>query len=907
MIGAMIGQLGFVTPWILGALIFLPALWWLLKVTPPGPKRVVFPALRLLRDILKREETPARTPIWLLLLRMVLAAAVIVALAGPVLNPFAQLGGRGPVILVLDNGWAAAQDWETRQRQMTEIAAEAEREGRDMYFLATAPPPSGEPMQVSTRMRAIELGRMAGAVTPVSWPSDRAAAAAALEDFHKTLSEEAYVIYLSDSLGSADDARLFRTLQSFGAAALYTDVSSFPQIIQAPRVEGDELVVPVFRPYKAGPGHAVLRALGEEGRLIDRVELAFEPGQDKAEARIRAPAEIRRDIARLALENQPSAGGSWLFDERWRDRPVGLVGGQGDATRQPLLTELYYLTRALSPFTTVKEGGIEEMLEAGVSVIVLADIGTLTVPEIEGLSRFMENGGVVVRFAGPRLARAAGPDDPLTPVRVRAGERAMGGALSWSTPQHLAPMPAAGPLAGLDVPPDVTVSRQVLAEPTLDLEQKVWARLADDTPLVTGEQRGRGWLVLVHTTANAEWSNLALSGLFVDMMRRFTDLSMGLAGGDAAAGLDPLYALDGFGRLGGPPASAAPVPGLRFDETRIARDHPPGYYGREDSRRALNLSDHIPVPAPLRELPRGMAKASYGPSGEISLKPHFLTLAYLLGLIDILIGLKLRGLLRIRRRAAAAAALLLLLLPRPALAYSDSELLDIANGNYLAYVETGDPEQDRISRLGLLGLKRILDDRTAVEVTGAMGVDIERDELAFFPMLYWPVTPSQPDLSDSAVAKLNTYMRRGGTLIFDTRDALYGEAGGPERDRLIEITRRLDLPPVEVAPGDHVMGRAFYLLSDYPGRYDGAPLWVASSEEEGLNDGVSPVIVTSGDLAGAWAVDDNGRGLFACVPGGERQREMAYRVGVNLVMYALTGNYKSDQVHLPFILERLGQ
>ena len=75
---------------------------------------------------------------------------------------------------------------------------------------------------------------------------------------------------------------------------------------------------------------------------------------------------------------------------------------------------------------------------------------------------------------------------------------------------------------------------------------------------------------------------------------------------------------------------------------------------------------------------------------------------------------------------------------------------------------------------------------------------------------------------------------------------------------------------------------------------------------ERVNDGVSPVVIGSHDWAAAWAVDDRGRPLFATVPGGEEQREHAYRFGVNLVMYALAGNYKADQVHVPLIMRRLG-
>ena len=120
------------------------------------------------------------------------------------------------------------------------------------------------------------------------------------------------------------------------------------------------------------------------------------------------------------------------------------------------------------------------------------------------------------------------------------------------------------------------------------------------------------------------------------------------------------------------------------------------------------------------------------------------------------------------------------------------------------------------------------------------------------------------------------------------------------------LTQGIEIPPLTPVPPDHVLTKSFYLMQDFPGRYAGAALWVGATEGR-VNDGVASIMVGSNDYAGAWAISDEGRPLFPVVPGGERQREMSYRAGVNLVMYALTGNYKADQVHVPFILERLGQ
>jgi hypothetical protein len=191
-----------------------------------------------------------------------------------------------------------------------------------------------------------------------------------------------------------------------------------------------------------------------------------------------------------------------------------------------------------------------------------------------------------------------------------------------------------------------------------------------------------------------------------------------------------------------------------------------------------------------------------------------------------------------------------------------------------------------------------------------MAVDLERDPVVFFPLLYWRITPGQRPLSFAASDKLNSYMAHGGLVVFDTGDE--GQPGaGPdtaELNRLRVLVQGLVLPPLEPLALDHVLNRSFYLLKEVSGRWDGATVWVEQGNGgANANDGVSPLLLGGNDWVGAWAVDERGRPLHAVSPGGERQREMAYRFGINLVMYALTGNYKADQVHLPAILERLGR
>ena len=340
-----------------------------------------------------------------------------------------------------------------------------------------------------------------------------------------------------------------------------------------------------------------MRGLDQKGSPIGEARFAFAPGNRETEASFDLPVELRNDIARLEISGEHSAGAVQLLDKRWRRRAVGVVCGSSSDIAQPLLASTFYLTRALAPFADVRQGdrgapqqAISQFLDQKLPMIVLADIGTLS-PEIrERLNAWIERGGVLVRFAGPRLAQA---DDDLVPVKLRRGGRSLGGSLTWEKPQHLAAFSPDGPFAGLAVPKDITVNRQVLAEPDAILPTKSWASLEDGTPLVTGERRGKGLVALFHVSADMRWSDLPMSGSFVEMLRRIVDTS-GYASSPAPGATSeantetvaPLRTLDGFGAFGPPPSTAKPIAADFRD--RATPDHPPGFYGPADGPLAVN-------------------------------------------------------------------------------------------------------------------------------------------------------------------------------------------------------------------------------------------------------------------------------------------------------------------------------
>jgi hypothetical protein len=923
-------------PLALLGLLALPAIWWLIRATPPPPRDVAFPALLLLRRLARRQEDTARAPLWLLILRLCAAGLVIFGLAQPTLLPHAttpSTGGSGPLVIVVDDGWASIATWRARIAAAQSLAAAAAREGRTIALLRSARGPDGALPEPVVARDGAQIARTLAQWRPEPWGPDRAALAQSLDALRQHLTGTARIVVLSDGIASADDAPLRTALSTLGTVSdMRWDVCDTATIGAR---TGATLNAEIHTPGGCPARAVTVRARGETGATLGVFPATIAAGAQTTTVALNLPALLRNRTASLTLDGANGPAGVRLLDAGDRRHPVGLIASRGSDT--PLVGALFFLNRALAPIADVHEGDAAQLVASPLSVLVATD-GTLANPHVRDVvARWVQNGGELIRFAGPEIAQpqtqepgaetaTPAPDlaQSLLPVPLM-GMRQIGGAMSWGHPQHLNPFPDDSPFTALPIPGEVTVSRQVLAQPGADLDRHVWARLADGTPLVTASPLGHGEIVLFHVTPGADWSNLPLSGLFPDMLQRLIDRSAGQRDGVATGDLAPALTLDSDGLLGPAPQSARSIAADAFRTTSVSALHPAGLYGPQSGRRALNLGDAPGAGGASGAIDRepllGTAISPAGAAPERPFGPWLALLGVLLLLADLLASLRLRGLLG---RLAAAALVIGLSgqahaqyadpppapppAPAPAPAPLPANVPRAAVETHLGYVLSGDSAVDDISREGLRGLSNYVNARTSAQLGAPDGVTPGHDNLSYYPMLYWPITPNSTT-NPHKIDALNAYMAHGGIILIDTQGAgsELDDAGqsAATQAALRRVTDGLDIPALAKLTSKHVLAHTFYLLRDFPGRLAGQPVWVAQSGDES-NDDVSPVIIGSADWAHAWAVDSSGGTPYAVIPGGDDQRTLAYRFGVNVVLYALTGNYKADQVHIPAILKRLG-
>lgn len=618
----MLGPLGFTAPWVLSALLLLPMLWFLLRAMPPSPRLLRFPAVGLLLGLRDRSPQAARTPWWLLVLRMLAVAAAITAFAGPVWRPVLATGASGPLVLVVDAGWAAAPGWQEKVARGLRALDEAQTGARPVALVLA----DGQDEGVTFATGA-ELADRLRAARPQPWET-RYPDPKALADAPAGLSS----LWLSDGLEHPGREDFLKSLRELGPVRVVTPMQAAVSLALA---DGDE---PGLILRHEG-GEWAVRAMGPDPQGTERELARLTPGDSEtgggiitAQVPIALQPELRNRITRFEVEGGASAGAVVLADDRVKRRKVGLVGSGADqAEGQQLLSPLHYIRRALVPVADLVEGGLSDVIRAAPDVIVLADV-----PEAgfePALLDWVNEGGLLIRFAGPRMAASESlSQEPLLPVRLRAGGRDIGGALSWGDPRGLAPFDENGPFGGLVAPDEVTIRAQLMAEPGPELAAREIARLSDNTPLVTRDVVGQGQVVLFHVTANAEWSSLPLSGLFVEMLTRLMQSArseIAVADGTTAEQpfWQPVLVLDGFGRASGP-GEMGPVAARDFAEGPKP-GVPAGLY--QAGERSVALAAGGPMQK--AEWPGAVIETATGRTG-VSLRGWLLALAALVLALD---------------------------------------------------------------------------------------------------------------------------------------------------------------------------------------------------------------------------------------------------------------------------------
>ena len=909
--------LSFLTPIALLGLLLLPLLYWLLRVRPPQPNSVVFPPLQLLKRLKSHDQEARTSPLWLLILRLVLFTLLVLVAAQPFLGKKQAFLNGTPPLIALDDTWAAAHDWDTRLQTAKLLLEDAVSQNLTVRLMTTASPRLDPALRLNANQA---LERLSG-LKPVAQARDVEASITRLNNAGLE-PNQVQVFWLSDGLQDApqneNNLKLASSLTAVSVAPM--TVFSAPQAdlpISIAAVNARSGGIDLQLSSLSLPRPVTFDLKNEAEEVLISSEFDFT--SDNSQHALSLPANLLAQVSSIELRGQRHAGAKWLLAGNDKRYSVAVISGSGEKS-QPLLTPSHYLTSAFSTdidliplSSTDVESAVLDALARSAESLILNGTGPLPASLKQPLLDFIDKGGVLIRFADKALANE---DDGLLPASPHANLRLFGGQLSWGDLPTIDSYAQNAPLQAVNVDKQVRFRAQLLLQTPEQGRVDVLASLSDGTPFVSLKRQGDGALVFVHVDADPVWSNMMSSPSFAQIIPALARLSSFKAD---ASNLDtslraPFKLMDGFGTL------------QSINDTALAVDFSqalpfnarPGLYG-SNGATALNLLQIHTNLAPQRfdQDATRISQRGYPNQTGRDLMPLLLLIASALFLADCLASLVLSGRLNWLRfknitPLVLAISMSALLLPPPH-AQAQTEPWQAALSPRLGYILTEDAQIDDISRAGMEGLSSILSARTSLELDEPVGLRLDGDELGFFPFVYWAVAPNQIRLNDQERRNLNRFLSSGGTILIDTRDeaAMFG-ASDFNAGQLRALLEGVNVPALAPVADNHVLTRSFYLIESFPGRFGDTTLWAESiiDTEDRLTrtgDGVSSVMVTNGDLAGAWALDQFGRPLLPVTPNGELQREYAYRAGVNMVLYAFTGNYKADQVHIPVIMERLGQ
>ena len=404
--------LGFAQPLVLLGLLSLPVLWWLLRLIPPQPRRVAFPPTRLLFDITPKEETPQRTPWWLTLLRLTLAALVIIAAAGPLWNPpVATATAKAQLALLIDDGFPAAGTWDARMRTAEDLIARAEADNRGVALIPLSEPTRDISFETPAAAR-VRIKQM----KPKPHAVERADALPAIGRFLGA-TPDVELVWLTDGvdLGGGGEfvAALGRLVEQRPMTVVEGGIAGARALSSADNAAG-ALTVKVLRANGGATETGTVRALDLKGLPLGDAAFSFKDGERETEAELTLPVEIRNDIARLEIAAERSAGAVALLDKRWRRRSIGVITGSSSDTAQPLLASTYYLARALGPFADVRLAdrgspaqAVSQFIEQRLPMLILADVGNVAeaARSTHPLGRRRRRAGALCRTAARRGRR----------------------------------------------------------------------------------------------------------------------------------------------------------------------------------------------------------------------------------------------------------------------------------------------------------------------------------------------------------------------------------------------------------------------------------------------------------------------------------------------------------------------
>ncbi|MBN8646846.1 MAG: DUF4159 domain-containing protein [Caulobacterales bacterium] len=873
-------SLQFLSPIALFVLVALPIIYIVSRFVPKPPKSINFGAIFILKNIIAPRPIPKHAPLWLKILRLFLAGIFILACAMPILqNPNSAKIISKDILLVIDDDVANANEFNQIKNELKNfIDIESTKNNALKLVVQNCNSKTLNPINSPQNAK-----NYIDTIIPKPIICDKG-------NYIKTLGDirENYrVIYIANNVNQLNDAKFFEILNriSNGDLIIRRPNINFA-IIESANIEKNGLRLNII---SNGQFSKKITIFGENSKVL--ISNNIHNGGNFI--------EISQNILRMAqylkIEGQNNAAATYIIDA-FNRRPL-ILTPKANSSDQPLLSDANFINSAMEIIGDVKnyEGKID--FKAAPNAIIFGDVENFDDVETNALMQYLKNGGTIIRFLGPKSLSKEESPFFTAPINLVPHILSTGFAVENLS---IAPLPKNSIFSDIEFPQKINIGQSILLK-SANNDAKTLINLSDGAPLLSMREIGAGKLYMFHTSAAPIWSDIGLSNLQLAFLKRIilqtSAKAIPASTLEANVILRPRIVIDENGNLSKNTNGIKPFITPITNQTKVDNDHYAGIYEGDGASLVINAGTNIKELKP-QNLPK--SQDFENDTKSLALYSYLLFFGFILLLIDNMI-LNLPK-FSFKKASGIVSALIIFafLIPHPTNAQTKSQ--EKSDDIKLTFLITPDNITNEQAKAGLNGISQILRRRTNIEPSGIIGLDPSKDELAKHPIIYWLLPKTSQSLPLEAVQNLNKYMQNGGILFIDTR----GLSMEPKRaqDILKTAVNGLKIPPLEKVPPEHVLKKTFYILQNFPGFYSNASLWVQSdaTTNYSANDGVSPIIISNGDLARAWAQKTPENGFDAI--NDDFAHELSLRVGINIYLYALTGQYKADQVHVRSLLER---
>ena len=906
-----ITNIAFTYPFALLLLVFSPVIWKFLKSKPLTVELKKFPAISLISKIKSIDNTFENNSLLIIILRFLIFVLLVIALSKPYFKNVAKNVELKQILLIVDDSWESGINWYSKIEKIKSLLDSNSLENIS-YTLVTSSKVNENKFKFLKNKNSSEILAFVNSIKPNSWNSDFNELFKFLETDIKSYEK---IFWFTESLISESKKNFFLKIKDNNLKIIQSLNKELSPLIflKEQKIKGNYIfeIYDFNKFYK----NVVIDCYDIRDRLILRKNVK---GSDKSnsdwnitQVDLRIAKEFDDSIIYFHFNNLMSSTAKVMKTNISGQKKVGIIQPNYSKKIIEFNRANFYIENAMKSDHDISTGSVSDLISKKISLMFSDDFDSSFISEEEKIINWIKSGGTFVKFGGEKF---------LNTINKQTNKKFFGifepesdpvnldHELSFRKDLSLKNFKKGNLFYGLIVNEKVKVNKYIELKKNLEFKNlQHLAYLENGAPLISEFEIGKGKLVFFHIPANTNWSTLPLSILFVNILEKLNLYSKGVKENSNNQIFKPFKILDGLGTFEDPSLNTMNLneKDLRKNTYQLNYQNPPGIYKNKSDLYGLNMPNYLKDKKYTFSFPDEYLINEFNKFEVKNLRKNIVFCILFLFLLETFLTLQNRDIFKIKFFRSSTKFLSLILIITTVLTFkveSADQVINKVNTTKLAYVKTGNKEVDEISKNGILSISEYITSKTSVILDSPDEVDLEEHDIFFYPILYFPFINSKETVGEKKIRKLQNFINNGGILIFDCKNNFEKFFIDDCLDDILLNFKDLDISSPIKLQNKNTLSKSFYLLKEFPGRRN-QDVFVSFNNQINNNEVVS-VIFGINDWSGSWAKSDNGFEL-PILSGTEEQRTLSFRFGVNIVVYSLTGNYKSDQVHIPEILKRM--